>query len=293
MEWIILGILSALSFSMGNVFDKITVTKYFKSAKAYFYVSVFLFIIYLVFFLKTNLNGIPKNIILLTLFAGFIHMFAMFFYVKSISIEDISKISIILQLIPVMILILASIFLGEKLNNMQILSFFLILLGSLIISFNKLEPSKALPYILGVVLAISINNVMMKFAYNYINTYQGLLLNAIGHFFFPLLFIFDKKGKIETIKEIKNFKPTKLWIIIPSIFGLLGNLFSYSAYNTNGPISLISLLGSFSPVFVFFITVSLSRFFPHILKENIEKKELFRKIIAIFIMFVGFSFLYI
>jgi len=92
MEWILLSILSAVFFSVANVFDKITVTKYFKSVKSYFYLNVSLYIIYLVFFLKTSLIGIPTNIILLVLGAGIIHMSAMFFYVKAISMEDMAAI---------------------------------------------------------------------------------------------------------------------------------------------------------------------------------------------------------
>ena len=237
MEWILLSILSTLFFSIGNVFDKVIIIKYFKSVKAYFYLNVTLYLIYLIFFLKTSLIGIRINIIILTIFSGIVHMFAIFFYVKAISMEDISKVIIIVQLIPVVILILASIFLGEILTNTQILSFFITLIGSMIISFQKFKPSKALPYILLLIFAIAINNVIMKYSYNFIGTYQGLLLNALGHFIFPILFLFDKEGFKELKIEVKKFDKTKLWIFVPTILGLFGNLFSYAALDTEGPVS--------------------------------------------------------
>ena len=59
----------------------------------------------------------------------------------------------------------------------------------------------------------------------------------------------------------------------------------------DGPISLISALGSSTaPVFIFAITLWVSLYFPKLIKENIDKKAILIKILAIALIITGIIF---
>ena len=84
-----------------------------------------------------------------------------------------------------------------------------------------------------------------------------------------------------------------------SIKGMLGfkMLIDFSAFIflgfaiLNGPISLISALGSATaPIFIFFITLFTSIYLPQLVKENIDKKSILTKIGAILLIIIGIVF---
>ena len=59
----------------------------------------------------------------------------------------------------------------------------------------------------------------------------------------------------------------------------------------NGPVSLVSALGSASaPVFIFIITLVTSIYLPKIVKEEISKKTVFTKLLAIILIIIGIVF---
>jgi len=61
-----------------------------------------------------------------------------------------------------------------------------------------------------------------------------------------------------------------------------------------GPISLVSVLGSgFQGHFILLFAVILSKYFPKILKEEIDKKAIAVKVIAIFLMLGGLLLIYL
>ena len=291
MNWIFFAAISPLFFSLGNIFDKIILTKYIKHPKTMFYLANFFSIIYLFLLFFTDLNNIGWYFVIVGIIAGLIHYVASFFYFEAISKEDVSTLVILFQTISVFTLILSAVFLNEKLTFYQILAFVFILLGSILVSFHKFKITKALPYILGTVFSIALNNVLMKILLGGVSLLQGYFLNGIIHLVVIIPFLRDKKGQANFFKDLKMVGKGKfIFLFLPSICGLMGLLTFFKALSM-AQASLVSLLGGFGPVFTFIITLLLTIFFPKILKENFSVSETIRKIIAIFILLAGFFLL--
>jgi len=70
------------------------------------------------------------------------------------------------------------------------------------------------------------------------------------------------------------------------LIALFGILFSIIATSISY-VTLVNALSSVQPFFVLLFTVLLSIFFPHIIKEEINKSIMFLKVLAIILMFIG------
>ena len=63
----------------------------------------------------------------------------LYFFYKALEFEETSRVILIMQFLPVFILILAAILIGERLNMYQLIAFVLILAGSVLAAVKKME----------------------------------------------------------------------------------------------------------------------------------------------------------
>ena len=59
------------------------------------------------------------------------------------------------------------------------------------------------------------------------------------------------------------------------------------------PVTMVYLIGSLQPAIVLFLTILSTKFFPHIIKENLSKRVLIPKILAILLMIIGSAVLFL
>ena len=59
------------------------------------------------------------------------------------------------------------------------------------------------------------------------------------------------------------------------------------------PVTMVYMVSSFQPAMVLIFTILGTKFFPDVIKENISRKVMIPKMIAILIMIVGSIFLFI
>jgi drug/metabolite transporter (DMT)-like permease len=62
-------------------------------------------------------------------------------------------------------------------------------------------------------------------------------------------------------------------------------LFFYAA--SLGPITLVSTIGIISPLFTLVFATLLSKYFPEVLEEEIDRKTLALKLFAVLLIFIG------
>jgi hypothetical protein len=80
--------------------------------------------------------------------------------------------------------------------------------------------------------------------------------------------------------------------IASELMTISGNLLTNFALLL-APVAMVYLIGSFQPAIVLLLVIISTKFFPHITKENISRKVLMPKIIAIFIMILGSVILFL
>jgi len=73
---------------------------------------------------------------------------------------------------------------------------------------------------------------------------------------------------------------------------VVGNFLTNFAFLL-APVAMVYLVESFQPVVLLFLTILGTKFFPKIISENISRKVLIPKTLAIILMTIGSVFLFI
>lgn len=198
------------------------------------------------------------------------------------------------------VLVLSNIFLHENLGIFKLIAIFILILGSLIISFeyspehNGVHKGMLLGLISG--LLFSVSHVASKYTYDLYGFYSGFVWTRafLGVFGILLLAfpavreLFYKKKVQDSVKEKKQ---TILvgWDKILGVFGLV--LIQYSI--ALGSVSLVNGLAGVQFGILIILVAVLSRFFPKIFKEEYTGKEIFQEIIAVVLIGSGLALMLI
>jgi len=238
---------------------------------------------------------IPSLYILFWLFLSSLGFFAgAFLYLKAMSIEEVSRISILFNFLGIFTLILAWIFIGEKLNNMQLTAFGLWLCGSIFASlhFNagKFKISKALILMLTSCFFYASYDVINR--YLMVNNYISfslifVYLNFFILFFCSILFL-SSKFRTEWKKNIQGILDWKLILIVLGIaaFSRFGVLLHNKAVSL-GPVALINVMEGFQTILVFIFAGLISWLAPKYIKEEWDAKNFLLKFLALIFMVAG------
>ncbi len=296
MEWIIFALIGHFILAFAMIFGKIIRTKIIRSSITYLmYVG---FISSLVIFLIPLVNfTIPNKAFLFYVFLISIPFtIGAYFLIKSFSLEEVSRIIVIRQFQPIFVLIIATLLLGEILAAKQYLGFFIILTGSLVASCKsgftlKSLPSKAFCVIMAANFFWAIYFIMAKYAYTIYGFWSTFIMVRLFLLFYSILILFYLISK-KRFNFRKILTKGTAFVGFNEFMVLIAVGFIQYALSL-GPASLVSVTESTKPLFVLFIASLFTIKFPKLLKEEISKKIILQKIIAIFLIILGFVFLYI
>lgn len=296
MSWIFLAILARLVWSFTNISEKYFVDKRFKNP--YFYVAVsflfgFLFTPFFIYFLVIDIYSFKILFYLFLAAIGFLS--GSFFYIRALQKEEVSRINMMWSLVPLYSLFLAWFFIEEKLNSYQLFSLSLLVFGTILASihfgsFKKFKFSSAFGLMSVACLLFSLHDVIFRYLTkdDIISFFPSFI--AVS-FFCALLasgiFLF-KSFQQKSIYDSKNFiKSNLLWLVFGvTIFSKVGSFLANWAISL-GPVSLVNAMEGFQMIMVFLIAILLSIFAPGIIKEELDKKNLLLKLIALVIMVLG------
>ncbi len=294
MDWLIFALLAPFLWSFTNILDRILTSRYVNPMH-YMIIGGFTWLANLVFFPWSNLKIISLTFVLLVLLVGLLRISTFLFYLKAMQIEEASIVAPLGNLSTLFILIMSAVFLKEILTKNQLIAFFLILIGAFILSVKKAKGlfklRKALWFILINTSLWAVSYVLLKFAYKYVTLWDALVLIAIGEALGCFLLLLNKKQRDSFVKNVKRYK-RNVWLLIAvsSFFAILGGLASCAAILL-GSVSLVSVVGGFQGLFVLIMALLLSKYFPKILKEELDRKVLLTKFVAIALMIIGLYFL--
>jgi len=291
MNWFFLALAATLLWTCGAIINKFLRVKHVKSSIGYL-VLVAPVSLYSLVFLFFGPLKIPSTNMLLYIFASSICAFlGYYFYLEAIHKEELSRVTILESTSPLVVLLLATLFLKETLIMRQYLAFPLLIGGSMLISIRKInkkfEFSKGLWFTLVSILFFSLQGILFKLASEVDFVSVTILRQIIFLTLPPALFIFSKKIRKKTIDDFRQLGKKKLPLIyLGDIIGMTGVVLSYLAIQ-RGSVSLVSLVESTQPFFIFIAIVVITIWFPKILKEKIDKKTIAIKIISIMLMLGG------
>jgi len=304
MNWFFLALIGPILWSIVNHLDKYLLEKYFKhggtGALMIFSSLIGILVVPLIYFFHPEVWDISLINKLLMIFVEILSTIALWFYFKSLEKDEASVVVPFYQLIPVFGYMFGYLMLGETLTIQQLLSMVLIISGASIISFEIDEENKfrlkkqTVFFMLSSVVLIAFSDVLYKkvaiaesFWSSTFWAYVGLGIIGV------LIFSLNKNYRKEFLSTFKenNFKIIGLngFNEIITIIGNLCTAFSYLLV----PITLVLMVNSFQPVFVFFFGILITLFVPKLSAEKITLMHLSQKILAILIMGAGTYLLFV
>lgn len=286
MSWILFTILAALIFALVDLFDKSIVDHELKEPVLAAISNGFgMFILFGAIALFFGSVLLPFNIILIAVITGAIYNLALLLYFFAMVKEEVSRFAPVASTMPVFVLLLAFIFLGERFAAWQYVGVFLIVAGAILISVrnshHKLQLSHAFFIVIIAAFFFAIRNVLIRYITADISIW-------------PILFWIGAGGLITTLLLLAVHHPhlKKRWRIGVKHMAAIGvvnavGFFFVIVALSKGTASLVSALLAGKPLLTFIGATSLGIYFPKFLHEKITSKILLQKIIAVLLIVGG------
>ncbi|NIO20426.1 MAG: EamA family transporter [Candidatus Aenigmarchaeota archaeon] len=292
MSWIYFVILATFLWSITNVMDKYLVDKRVKSPLIlliFFRIASLIPIIILIPILNI---GVPSLDLFFLIFVSAILMIlAIITYYKAVEVEEISVSIPLFQFIPIFTLFIAFFTLGERLTGMDYLGFLILILGGFVISIRRTSGlfriGRVFWFVMIASLLFSASYVITKFVLGYVNYWDTFMWIWIFGIFATLSMLFS--GKIRSRFRHYYGKINKRdWTIISTniIISIIASASYYFAVKL-GPISLVQASENVQMIFVFFLALLFTRFYPHIMKERFDTSSLIQKILGMILIIIG------
>ncbi len=299
MNWLIVTILAYFFLAIVSLFDRYFLVGPIPNPKVYtFYGGILWFFVCLIL-IPFGINFPARDIIFIGLGAGLIRILAILFLTKSIVQSEISRVVPASGgFLPIFTFLLFFFYFPktEILNLFQIIAFVLLILGSVLISikgfslrFFTFETLKC-PIIAAFLFALSF--FLAKKLYLETNFLNGLFLILLGGGLGAVIFIFFREVRESIFTKRITQKISGLFLLGQMSGGMGVFLQQYAVFLAKpGQVPLINALEGIRYVFLLFFVFLLAKKFPQILKEEISRKILFQKIVAIFLIGGGLAIL--
>ncbi len=304
MHWFFIALIAPFLWSLVNISDQYLVAKYSTGTRnsgglVLFSSLIGIFVAMMIGIFTPGILNIPFLDKILLIITGCITIAWIILYLFTLEIEDVSLVVPWFLTIPVFGYALGYIFLGETLTGQQMAGSLVTLLGVLLISIDfsgekkKIKFRPAL-YMLVACLLVAITGVIFKFVTIGGNFWISSFWEYVGLGGFGILiYLFVPKYRAEFM--LMNRRGGKKIFALNSmseILTIIGNLVTNYAILL-APVTMVYLVGSFQPAIVLFLTLFATKFSPNIVKEDVRKKVLLPKIIAIAIITLGSIILFI
>ena len=289
--WFLYSLASAVFFGFTTIVDKLMLEKRLSSFSYFvsFAPPALVFSICVLLFFPTNVFSVPYGIAFV---AGLLSAGGYFLYVLSIRKEEASRIAALTSLAPAFVAVLAVFIVNEIFSANSYTGIILMILGSILISYKNNHVKKIIPLSLVLILIATnffygLDQTISKISLGQISFWSFLMIFMLGRFVvaFPGISIPSVRRKFTSeVRELgRNFA---LALASGSIMWSLGIIFFFYAASL-GPITLVSTIGLISPLFTLFFAIFITKYLPKVLKEEIDRRTVALKLIAIVLIIFG------
>lgn len=276
--WLLLGILSYLSFAISTTIDKDMMNRHYgalrtNTIKMFLDGVILLAIGFLFFELKFTFN-----VLLGALLLGGTYALAGVLYFKSLKLKDVATIAPFMISSIILFVFLGSVFLlNETVNAFNYVGVFIVVGGIYLLlsekSFSIPRPDKGLILAVFVVVLVVFGSLLTKILlFNAEPITLGVLMYFSSALFLLVYHLFLKKDSLWAPGYFKDgFKR----IFVASFFGTLGTGFLFLALSLENA-SKVYPLGGLQSVFIFAIAILF-----------LKEKFYWHKLLGILIVFAG------
>jgi len=297
MNWLFIALVPPFLFAVVNHFDKYLVQRYFKGAGVgavlIFSALIGVFVAVPIAIFVPEVFDLPATHSLLIIANGFLYLLASLPYFYALAKDEASVVVPVFQLVPFFILLYAFLFLGESISRNGLLGGIIIVLGAVLISLelsgNKVKFKQSVFWLMVLSSSLYALNFVLFKNFTIDNTFWVTnFWEYVGFVIFAALtLLFVRPYRREFFSVLKQNKKVVLAINGINEVVAVAAKATFNFASLLVPVALVSFVGGFQPLFVFLLGVLLTVFFPKISKENISKRAMAQKILAILIMLVG------
>ena len=299
MTWILFALLGYFLNALASIFDKFLLSDgRIGSPLLYaFYTSIVsLFaVVLLPFGFLFEFGGV----MFLGLLSGFLFLVGLVAFYEAVKRSEVSRAAPLIGVLVVGFLFLLSfpqgIGFGRSFQLTDILALGLLSAGSFALAKHggRGRDPRFLHFVLvaGALMAASL--VVLKQSYELSNFSTGFVWSRLGMFLTGLSFLFFPFFRRQIFSSSEpHAKPTKrnmgtaLFFALNKVFGGAGAfLIAYAV--SLGPVTFIQGMNGAQFAFLFLLIIPLSRRYPHIFHEKLDRVDMLEKIIGIFFLAIG------
>lgn len=289
-DYIVIAISAWLVFGIVSILEKFLLQKPISQPKVLaFYTGIFAIFPYLIFAPLAKYTN-PAHLIF-DLASGavlFASQYTLYHALKNGPVSEV--IPITGALTPIFALLLTRFGLGIFLFNSEIVAIILLALGTFLISYHeKIKSKTVLKYAIASSVAMAVYFVMVKVAYtpfteNFAFVRAGSIIAALSLLLSPAF----RKELVQT-KIMVQSQASALFISKEVLAGIAFMVLNY-AISVGNP-AIVNAAQGFEYVFIFAIAFILAKKFK-MLQEYHNPRIIFRRLLAIILIFLGLIVLY-
>lgn len=290
-SWFFYALIYPLAYSIGNSIDKFLLEKKVKNLYAYsVLVGAILFISALIVAYFVDLPVLNFKMLFFACLSGITFGVVCLIYYHLLTYQELSRVIGIGYLFPAFVALYSRIFLGEQLQPIKYFAIGIAILGSVILSVENDKTKLKLTHAIWIMLLnaalLGVVDTSDKYVLGFANYWQAYILTTI-----PMALVLCTPILIKQIRKSIHYEFRNISkILLVESLSITAAL-SFLKAASIAPITLVSAVGILQPVFVLIITLLLSIFKPHLIKERINFANLVYKIPGIILIVLGAAIL--
>lgn len=298
MTWFFIALGAPFLWALTNIFDQYLVEKYSTGERGsgglvLFSSLIGIFVALIIGIFVDGVFGISNFDKMLLVLTGGITIAWIILYLFTLEIEEVSAVVPWFLTIPIFGYILGYIFLGETLTGQQMGGSIVIFIGLIIILTDfsgekkKFKWKPAL-HMAAACLMVAISGIIFKYVAVGENFWVASFWEYVGLGSIGILIYFFVPKYRKEFMLMNTQGGAKIFGLntASEVLTIVGNLLTNYAILL-APVTMVYLVGSFQPAIVLLLTISATKFFPGIATEDMSRKVLIPKIIAIFVIIFG------
>lgn len=293
MDWVLLSLLSAATFGLVTITDKLLISHYmpgFRSFAVWVGIVAFTVGLLLVLSVPASREVNPAQVVIAS-GAGLLWSLGLVLLFLSIRSQEVSRAISVYYVHPIFVAVMAFVFLGENLNALQWGAVVVTVAGAISITVQRIPGTRRFELNRSVILIVvaaaltACAQLISKHALEGTDTwhfypywYMGLSM--------PFLVLLNPSA-LREIRVCLSRPISAVWMVGgEAILGSLAAWLMLSAIQA-GPVSLVTAIAGTRPIFVFLIGTFLSLRWCKLLDEPIRRDILMQKAFSILLIVIG------
>jgi len=292
VDWLFFSFAGAAALAVTGVIDKFILSRYVRDPLAYLAALVVMQQILIVAIPIYWGWGYVFPQTLYALAAGSCQVVLWAAYLRALQVEETSRVAALVYVFPVFVFLGAYLFLGETLAAKDYAGGALLICSALLVSYRPARGdgpailSPALKYMAVFWVFTAAYALAAKYLLTFMNEWHLILWSSLG----SLLAVLPLLGREPVRKEFAAYFRGGPFLLLAlfadEVFDFLGRgafIFAYAI----GSVALVSSVAALQPFITLVYVILLGLFVPGILQEELDRKTMIMKTVAILLIVVG------